>query len=100
MKRVVCALVPALVLFAAAGCDVTNLPSDAKAILTAQGVNAATGGDQLQTQQRERLMDGSCTGDGNQYQYQNQSGGAGLNNGANGAAGQCAGDCLRLRGGI
>ena len=95
MKRVLCALVPVLVLFVAAGCDPTSLPSDAKAVLTAQGINPVAVGDQLQTQQRLRLMDGSCAGDGNQYQYA----GAGAGNGANGSNGQGSGDRLRLRDG-
>jgi len=95
MKRVLCALVPVLVLFVTAGCDPTSLPSDAKAVLTAQGINPVAIGDQLQTQQRLRLMDGSCAGDGNQYQY----GGAGGSNGANGAGGQGNGQQLHLRDG-
>lgn len=97
MKRVLFGLVPVLVLVVAAGCDPTNLPSDAKAVLTAQGFNPAAAGDQLQTQQRLRLTDGSCAGDGNQYQYQH--GGAGGGNGGDGAGGQGNGSRLRLHDG-
>jgi hypothetical protein len=95
MKCVLFALVPVFVLFVTAGCDPTNLPSDAKAILTAQGINPDAAGDQLQAQQNPRLRDGSCAGDANQNQY----GGAGGGNGANGAGGQGNGERLRLRDG-
>jgi len=97
MKRVLSALVPALVLCVAAGCDLTDVPSDAKAVLTAQGVDPVAVGDQLQTRLHLRLMDGSCTGDGSQYRYQNR--GAGGGNGGNGAGGQGDGQQLRLRDG-
>ena len=97
MKRVLCALVPVLVLFVAAGCDPTSLPSDAKAVLTAPGINPVAIGDQLQTQQHLQLMDGSCAGDGNQCQY--QYGGSGSGSGAKGTGGQGNGQQLRLRDG-
>ena len=95
MKRVLFALVPALALLVAAGCDPTNLPSEAKAILMGQAVNTSGSGDLLQTPERLRLMDGSCTGDGNEY----QSGDSGGHDGRSGASGQGTTQPLRLRDG-
>lgn len=94
MKRVLCSLVPIFALVVATGCDELGLPSDAKTILEAQGINAATTGDLLQTQQHLRLMDGSCVGDGNQYQHGGPGG-----SGVNGAGGQGNGRQARLRDG-
>lgn len=94
MKRIVCSLVPIFALVVASGCDELSLPSDAKTILEAQGINAAAAGDQLQTQQHLRLMDGSCAGDGNQYQYGGPGG-----SGANGAGDPGNGRQTRLRDG-
>ena len=108
MKRVVLVLCPLALLFAATGCDelaLSGLSTDMQAAiasatgskidLLASGLGGSGGygngtgnGDQLRIQ--DRLMDGSCDGDGSQYQY-----------GGNGDAGIGSGsqDQLRLRDG-
>jgi len=100
MKRLLCVLVPVCVLFVATGCDPTDVPAELKAALTSKALGTGNG-DMLQTQQRLQLMDGTCIGDGNQYQYggDNAYGGTGGSGGNGGAGGQGSGDRLRLRDG-
>lgn len=77
MKRAYCVLVAAFVLFAAAGCDLADLLSNAKLASAAQGVNPVAIPDQRRTEQHLRLMDGSCAGEGNHYQSQYATSGSG-----------------------
>ncbi len=102
MKRALFLLLPAIVLTGALGCEETilqSLPADLQGLVSSlDGVkiefmspNNGTGGtggfgDQI----RDRLMDGSCDGDGNQY---GGSGDPGQ------GAGNGSGDQLRLRDG-
>lgn len=100
MKRALILLCSLTLLGAAVGCDevmVDGVPVNVQSFVS--GLDAVKidfisqngdfgGGDQIQ----QRLMDGSCDGDGAQYQY------GGSNGGGNGGAGG-NGDQLQLRDG-
>ncbi|MBK9118472.1 MAG: hypothetical protein IPM18_02565 [Phycisphaerales bacterium] len=93
MKRCILpALLSTAVLLLTAGCDMENLSSAAKTLLTAKNPNPAGVGDLLQIRQQLRLQDGTGTGDGNQYGYGGAPGngpgpGSSTPNGSNGQGG-------------
>ena len=89
MKKMAALLVPAVLSLFVLGCDEAALSDSAKSLLTSQP--AAGVFDQIQSQIRLQLHDGSCTGDGNAYGGGNGQGGSGSGNGV--------GDRDRLRNG-
>jgi hypothetical protein len=95
MKKMVCLMLPIVVLACAVGCDESALPGDVKSLVAASAISsdAITLGTQTQAQSRLQLQDGSCDGAGNQY------GGANGQGASNGAGGNGAGDRDRLRDG-
>jgi len=95
MKRMLVSGAAFVLLVGAAGCDPLQSGALDKVLLTSQGIDPATVGDQVQEQQQTRARDGSCLGEGNQSCWQYQNGGecpAGGN-------GQGGGEQLRLRDG-
>ncbi len=97
MKGVLGVLGVVALLPLAAGCDLNNVPAEAKVLLgTAKGpVPELAGGDQLQIQERLRLRDESCTNEGdmvrNRYSHayggSNGNGSGGGSGGGQGAGG-------------
>ncbi|MBU0639217.1 MAG: hypothetical protein KKB50_10165 [Planctomycetes bacterium] len=109
MKRALILLCPLALLVVTTGCDemlLEGLPPNVQALVSGvdgvkidlvsqDGGFGAGSGDQV----RQRLMDGSCEGDGNQYQYQYAGSNGAGGNGSGGAGGSGNGDQLRLRDG-